>query len=172
MTWGDYDGDTRLDLVAVSNLPKQIEKTRTPLGENGLNTRPLDAVVWLSNTQGRFRALSLRQNDTRFSTALSGDFDRDGDIDIVLGASAWDGHFWVSTTASKEPTTLCATGQPPARKSGCRPIQANSADASSYRDHMNQRYQALETIVQNDAKDAPNRVNLGSMLIQMNNLKP
>ena len=54
VTWGDYDGDTRLDLVAVSNLPKQIEKTRTPLGENGLNTRPLDAVVLLSNMLGAF----------------------------------------------------------------------------------------------------------------------
>ena len=78
-----------------------------------------------------------------------------------------------STTASqKNPPPACAFGTNlPARKSGCADqYRLDSTDILSYSDPFNQRYQALETIVQNDAKDAPNRVNLGSMLIQMNKL--
>ena len=72
---GDFDGDGDLDIVAVSFTPG-FGPIRTP------------RTVFLENLGGfRFRPWELPHgNDGRWFVATAGDYDADGDEDLLLGA--------------------------------------------------------------------------------------
>lgn len=85
----DLDGDGDLDVVACAFLPySETETVRRPFS--------LDALIWLEQVgKGRFVEHSLEKITAHHPTLALGDYDRDGDVDIVtgnytLGIGDWD----------------------------------------------------------------------------------
>lgn len=81
---GDLDGDSDLDLAAVSYLPLQV-LTSYPQGT-------FDSVVWLEQTEtGIFRRHFLEEDLCNHVTCLLVDWDGDGSLDILTGPCDFDG---------------------------------------------------------------------------------
>jgi hypothetical protein len=70
--WGDFDNDGRLDL-ALSGLPMNSQTTRT--------------IVFRNRGDGEFEAGNTQFQGTRSLASAWGDFDRDGDLDLILAGS-------------------------------------------------------------------------------------
>jgi len=74
----DLDGDGDLDLACVSFIPHALA------GEAA--SRTLDSIVWLEQTgPGRFARHVIEQAACHHVTLEAGDFDGDGDVDLVTG---------------------------------------------------------------------------------------
>ena len=75
---GDLDGDGDLDIVAgafIAGVDEGIDESRLP------------ALVWLEQVSpGKFERHTLEMGMPRYATIDLGDFDQDGDLDIVVGS--------------------------------------------------------------------------------------
>jgi hypothetical protein len=75
----DLDGDGDLDLAAASFLP-QVH------WESELADRPLDSVLWIEQVSpGQFQPHALETVTCDHASLEVGDFDEDGDVDLVIG---------------------------------------------------------------------------------------
>ena len=81
----DMDGDGDNDLVACAFLPGTQHPQFQNLGRQG-NVAELTAVGWIEQVRpGEFSLHSLRKGIPSHVTLDLGDFDRDGDVDLVTG---------------------------------------------------------------------------------------
>lgn len=85
-TAADMDGDGDLDVVAVSFLP-QISPAVWKRGPDG--SGPLDSVVWIEQTPTGWRKHAIEQGRCYHPTLDVGDYDLDGDLDVVVGNYVW-----------------------------------------------------------------------------------
>jgi hypothetical protein len=82
---GDVDGDGDLDIVACAFLPGTQHPQFQNLGRQG-DVSELTAVGWIEQVRpGEFRLHSLKKGIPSHATLDLGDFDRDGDLDLVTG---------------------------------------------------------------------------------------
>ena len=83
----DLDGDGDLDIAAASFLPSGIYFDESGLGQPPLafaTSKQLPSVLWLEQTEpGRFHQHNLELANACHPSLDAGDFDGDGDIDIV-----------------------------------------------------------------------------------------
>lgn len=92
----DLDRDDDLDIVAVALMPEEVKE-----GKN------LPSIVWLEQTSpGRFVRHTLERGSPRHATLDAADYDKDGDIDLLIGnmvgsaaAPAWV-ELWENLTPS------------------------------------------------------------------------
>ena len=74
----DLDGDGNLEIVSSGFIPA-YDPARSPEGE-------LETVIWLKQTQsGQYQRYVLETGYARYACMDLGDWDDDGDVDIVLG---------------------------------------------------------------------------------------
>jgi len=84
----DFDRDGDLDVVAGAFVPPP----RTP---NAAPRTPLPSLVWLEQVaRGRFERHTLEVGGRHVSVDAA-DYDRDGDVDLVVGNFASDKEAWV-----------------------------------------------------------------------------
>jgi hypothetical protein len=84
----DLDRDGDLDVVAGAFVPPP----RTP---NASPRTPLPSLVWLEQVaRGRFERHTLEVGGRHVSVDAA-DYDRDGDVDLVVGNFASDKEAWV-----------------------------------------------------------------------------
>jgi len=76
-TWGDYDNDGDLDILLT--------------GEDGSSTNRLSAL-YINYGSNTFKKLNTSIKNASRSEASWGDYDNDGDLDIVLGGYTTDGY--------------------------------------------------------------------------------
>jgi len=74
-TWGDYNKDGRLDLVLCGT------------SENGA----LSAAIWRNDGGGTFTDAGANLPGTDLGPAAWGDYDNDGDLDLLFGGNSNDG---------------------------------------------------------------------------------
>lgn len=95
----DLDRDDDLDIVAVALMPEEVKE-----GKN------LPSIVWLEQTSpGRFVRHTLERGTPRHATLDAADYDKDGDIDLLIGnmvgsaaAPAWV-ELWENLTPPSRP---------------------------------------------------------------------
>lgn len=95
----DLDRDDDLDIVAVALMPEEVKA-----GKN------LPSIVWLEQTSpGRFVRHTLERGTPRHATLDAADYDKDGDIDLLIGnmvgsapAPAWV-ELWENLTPPPRP---------------------------------------------------------------------
>jgi len=81
----DLDGDGDLDIVACSFMPKNIFAQAK---ETGLT---FQSLIWLEQiSPDEFIPHSLEQDRPQHSTLVLGDYDLDGDTDLVVGNAFFD----------------------------------------------------------------------------------
>ncbi len=78
-TWGDYDNDSDLDLLMTGC-------TMTAAG-NGCYI--LHTLLYRNDGAGTFTSVSTGMTDVKGGDAAWGDYDNDGDIDLVLSGCSW-----------------------------------------------------------------------------------
>lgn len=84
----DLDGDGDLDVVATAFVPAPRSPEDRPRG-------PAASLVWLEQvSRGRFERRTL-ETGGQHVTVDAADYDRDGDIDLVVGNFALETQAWV-----------------------------------------------------------------------------
>lgn len=91
---GDLDGDGDLDLLATAHLPGNPKELHPEV--------TFESIAWLEQvSRGTFVLHSLEANHCVHPACAVGDFDRDGDVDLVVGefpmgnpSSQWLRVFW------------------------------------------------------------------------------
>jgi hypothetical protein len=74
VAWGDYDNDGDLDVVIT-----------------GVGNPPLFANIWRNNGDGTFTDAGANLPGTDLGFAAWGDYDNDGDLDLLFGGNSNDG---------------------------------------------------------------------------------
>lgn len=78
---GDMDGDGDLDVAAVAFLPQ--------ISPRIWKERALDSVAWFEQSTAGWRRHSIEQGSCIHPTIDLGDYDADGDVDVVVGNYVW-----------------------------------------------------------------------------------
>gem|GEM_PF-789632 len=173
----DFDGDGRLDIVAVANLSKSIGRTLWPSEKTPADTVQFESVVLLTqNVKGQFLPHSLVRNQSCFSAVHAVDRDGDGDQDLILGSfgMGWSlfGHESEDEGKGRRTQRVCdqdrllwmenlgITG----KDTLWMPADPVAPDA------LSREIQALTTITQNDPTNVTFRINLGNALTQIGRL--
>ncbi len=88
----DLDGDGDQDIAAVALLPAKTLSERDP--------KDFDSVIWLEQTEpGRFQRHAIEQGRPEHATLACGDFDLDGDVDLIAGN-------FIETSDTHSPATV------------------------------------------------------------------
>ena len=169
----DVDGDGRLDIVAVANLPVGIESTLVGPDATPTSDVPLESVLLLRQTQpGAFTVHSLLRDAPCFSAVLFTDGDGDGDIDVLLGGF---GMGWTLlgdnqlAGGAREGTRLCEQGHLLWFENGGAADQTRTTLAMLDRQPptLLDKVSALETITRHDPANLGYGTVLSDLLLRL-----